>query len=335
MKIGLIDYRKAVLGDALAGIQVERMIRSYGLDVKWMESPHEEADAYVLGGGGLFFHELQEGYTGGPINSCNLVKRSLEKPFYICGTGYNGFGTIFDKELHAYVINEWKKVFSNCNGISFRDRRSAIEASKICDTTVPMEFCPDPAFRWFGEFNGSKQDGGVSFSCTYSERHKYAWDNTYIKLINDLKEITGGDVLYLPHSHSDEDAYRKLLLPNTGGRIINVKESSNNIEKFLHDLSGTKIHISTRLHGMISSFVAQVPLLNLGTSGKVSWQKDMMGWIPYYPYQFSTESLYEEIYKGAIDLLEDNDVRKRAKVLTERCRDASIFHVTKLVQELA
>ncbi len=189
----------------------------------------------------------------------------------------NGIGPLTQKQNIART----KKILNKVDIITLRDKASYDELKNIGVTAPYIELTADPVFRL--EFDGETGDIGVDTKKEYMLVSVRPWKElskdfapALAKACDYASKRYGLQILFLPmHKKTDEDITEKIRsLMETDSAVISA---DCDINRLLSVFSKMKLCIGMRLHTLIYSAVACVPLVGIVYDPKVSGFLDYIG----------------------------------------------------------
>ena len=317
MKICLVDYRYATIGDTISSLAVEKTLSDNGHFVfHYLQKP-EKFDAVVLGGGGLIFAP-KDTYSN-ILYADKLLDLALDNRFFVIGSGYNGWANDGNGLLY-----DWRRVLDKAEIVSVRDKWSIGEFESVfgCKVDNRFQHYPDPAFLY--EFDCSKKVEkrvAVSICSFYGYNEEACW-KYYQPFLLYLAE-SDYEILWFPLSLEDEKNYRERYIPCYGGSMVFGRDK---IYEILYMLSTCNLHITTRLHGLITSVMAKVPLLHLaGELPKVKAQVKEIG-LDKYQHIFDFGTVENPVDVMEYILWAGEDIKNKFDNVYEKARNKARHH---------
>ncbi len=230
----------------------------------------QQADAVLLGGGGLFSDEkpmavliwsLQAGFAA-----------LLGKPLFCLGQSVGPLRTFFGRSMT-------KRVFSRARAVTVRDTNSQ---QVLHDLNLPSpEVLADPAFAvHVTEPLDSKREDFVVFSLRpWQKSYNETVYKSFAHLIDWLWQKHGLKSVLVPFSQgreNDSQFMNNIFVHVKNKNSAQIYEYSGDYRKVIELIDRCKAVIGMRLHSLIFSVMTQTPFMALSYTDKVaSMAKDL------------------------------------------------------------
>lgn len=277
--VKLLDMRHANLGDRIASIMAYDFLGELGIPIcggdyhELQQAKSVQATHLLVWGGGTIF-ESEKGISG-PLITLGLLEDSRKMKVLFVGNGYNG---ITSKD--PAILDGWKEVLDNASLISLRDTWSLEECKNVLGLTMDERYHHFPEISFLCDKYIDLRVPKINDLAVYALHDRYCGLENHQHMVDVLHKF-GMRILFFPHSILDYDYYKNNNLISSSDFIIDLRESPL---AALQLLASARIHITSRLHGMIMSVTAGVPFLHLDSwADKVRYQLREVG-LEDYPH---------------------------------------------------
>lgn len=247
--------------------------RNDGFFFRWLFKQYErKCKCSVYVGGSLYMPRSNESIDDRILRE----KRKMEQsPLFVIGTNFGEEEKVFE--------NAFKEYFSQCGGVSFRDKASYDKFSSLPNT----QYAPDVVFNYdIQKSNNSLNRDTVLISVIdfYSRPSLFQYADTYDRLIVEVCETCvrqnktpvlvsfcelEGDTIAIERIYS--------LLPKSTRENTQSVFYRNNLPEVLNAFAGASYVIATRFHSMILALKFQKPLFCISYNEKVKQVIQDMG----------------------------------------------------------
>jgi polysaccharide pyruvyl transferase WcaK-like protein len=279
--VKLLNMQHANMGDRLAAIMAHDFLAELGIptcggDLDELRNASKLATHLLVWGGGTIY-ETETG-TDGPIHKWGLLEDSRTMKTLFVSPGFNGISS----ECSSEVISDWKEVLDNASLVSLRDRESIEECQKTFGVKLDNRYCHHPEISFMCKKYIDLNVPKAKDLAAYSTNVNHFELEDHIRIVDSLHN-QGMRILFFAHSEDDYWYYIANDLVGPRDHLVNLRESPI---AALQLLATTSLQVTSRLHGMIMSIIAEVPFVHINTNMlKVYWQLEEIGFTKY-PYLF-------------------------------------------------
>ena len=279
----------------------------------------------ISGGGSL----IQDATSGKSLMYYLAIIRMAQRTGIKTMLYGNGIGPVLNRRYYPQI----EKILSRVDAITLREPDSLAAMEEMGISTSKTSITADAAFSLVGAdledpssiLKNIGINEGEEFFCVSVRKWKNLaqdFENELAKTCRYVSEKYGLTPLFIPMQYNQDGSICRRIMDKSGVRAVMVKEDLN-IYDMLRILSRSRLVVGMRLHILIYSACAGIPVVGLSYDPKVDNMMKYMGQNYSLPVSSLTYNKLKELCDEIIENREDivkslEEVRQRAKVSADK-----------------